>query len=131
MAEGAVSWNSIKQGCVAQSSSEAEYMALASAVKEAIWASKLIGFCGSQSETSSALVYVDNQGAINTSKNDSSSTRTKHIDMLFHFVCDSLSKKMLSTDYCPTNKRTADLLTEPLQRFLLEKLKVKLGIVNL
>ncbi len=41
MAGAAVSWKSKKQGCVAQSSSEAEYMALSSAVKEAIWLRKI------------------------------------------------------------------------------------------
>eukprot|EP00171_Calliarthron_tuberculosum_P003421 IDg3421t1 len=36
MSGGSVSWKSKKQSCVAQSSSDAEYIALATAVKEAI-----------------------------------------------------------------------------------------------
>ncbi len=44
MAGGPISWKAKKQGCVALSSSEAEYMALASAVKEAIWLEKLLTF---------------------------------------------------------------------------------------
>ncbi len=67
-----------KQGCVAQSSSEAEYMALASAVKEAIWVQNIFGLTAAQSEKKPVLVFVDNQGAIKMAKKDLSSTRTKH-----------------------------------------------------
>ncbi len=81
MAGGAVSWKSKKQGCVAQSSSEAEYMALASAVKEAIWLHHIFGLTAAQSEKKPVLVFVDNQGAIKMAKNESSSTRTQHIDI--------------------------------------------------
>ncbi len=62
------------------------------------------------------------------SKNDTSRTRTKHIDIQYHFVKDSLSKHMFSIDYCPTENMAADLLTKPLQRVLLEKIKTKLGL---
>ncbi len=62
------------------------------------------------------------------SKNDTSSTRTKHIDIQYHFVKDSLSKHMFSIDYCSAEKMAADLLTKPLQRVLLDKFKTKLGL---
>ena len=39
----AVSWRSKKQSCVALSTAEAEYMALASAAQEAIWMQQLVG----------------------------------------------------------------------------------------
>ncbi len=61
-------------------------------------------------------------------KNDTSSTRTKRIDIQFHFVKDSLSKRMFSIDYCPTENMAADLLTKPLQRVLLEKFEAKIGL---
>ncbi|KAK3893083.1 hypothetical protein Pcinc_003076 [Petrolisthes cinctipes] len=38
---GPVSWSSKKQSCVALSTAEAEYMALASAIQEAVWFRKL------------------------------------------------------------------------------------------
>ncbi len=66
------------------------------------------------------LVFVDNQGAIKMAKNDSSSTRTKHIDIQYRFVRDCLAKNLFYVDYCPTQDMAADLLTKPLQRVLLE-----------
>ncbi len=81
-----------------------------------------------QSKTAPILIFVDNQGAIKISKNDTSSTRTKHIDIQYHFVKDSLSKHMFSIDYCPTKNMAAYLLTKPLQRVFLEMFKTKLGL---
>ena len=42
LCEGAVSWRSKKQSCVALSMAEAEYMALASAAQEAVWLRRLL-----------------------------------------------------------------------------------------
>ncbi len=130
MAEGAISWKSKKQGCVAQSSCEAEYMALFSAVKEAIWLSKIFGLTQPQPTAAPILIFVDNKGAIKMCKNDTPSTRKKHIDVQNHFGKDSLSKNMFSIDYCPTENMAADILTKDLQRVLLEKFKTELGLHN-
>ncbi len=93
MAGGAVSWKSEKQGCVAQSSSESEYMGLSSAVKEAIWLSKIFELTDSDRDRKPVLIFVDNQEAIKMSNSDSSGTRTKHIEIQYHFIRDSLAKK--------------------------------------
>ncbi len=62
------------------------------------------------------------------SKNDTSSTRTKYMDIQYHFVKDSFSKNMLSIDYSAIENIAADLLTNQLQRVLLQKFKTKLGL---
>ncbi len=126
-----MSWKSKKQGCVAHSSAEAEYMALAAAVKEAIWFGNIFKFIMSTPDGTAVPILVDNQGAIKMAKNDSSSTRTKHIDIQYHFVRDSQSKKLFKIDYCPTNDMTADLLTKPLQRLLIRRFKQDLGLTKI
>ncbi len=128
MAGGAVSWKSKKQGCIALPSCEAEYMALASSVKEAIWLRNIFGFITSQSKYSPILLQVENQGAIKVSKNDSFSTRTKHIDIQYHFVRDSLSKNLFSIQYCPTSEMAVDILTRPLQSALHEQFRSDIGL---
>ena len=131
MAGAAVSWKSHKQSCVAQSSSEAEYMALSAAVKEAIWLSNIVGFgCGSSS-ADPILINVDNQGSIKMARNDASGTRTKHIDIRYHFVRDSLLKTLFGIDYCPTSDMAADLLTKPLQRVQFIKLREMIGVSDI
>ena len=128
MAGAAVSWKSRKQSCVAQSSSEAEYMALSAAVKEAIWLSNIVGFGSGNSSADPILINVDNQGSIKMAKNDASGTRTKHIDIQYHFVRDCLLKEMFAIDYCPTSEMIADLLTKPLQRVQFMKLRELMGV---
>ena len=128
MAGGAVSWKAKKQGCVAQSSAEAEYMALAAAASEAIWLSNIYTFATSSTSTKLVQILADNQGAIKMAKNDSSGTRTKHIDIKYHFVRDSHAKNLFSLEYCPTTEMAADILTKPLERTLLNKHCTTLGL---
>ncbi len=103
-------------------------MALASASKEAIWFANIFNFTVPNYPTPSPLIMVDNQGAIKMARNDSSSIRTKHIDIQYHFVGDSLEKKLISVDYCATSEMAADILTKPLDKIKQEKMKRILGI---
>ncbi len=59
----AVSWRSKKQTCVALSTAEAEYMALASAAQEAIWIRQLTSDL-KNGPTAGTVILEDNQSAI-------------------------------------------------------------------
>lgn len=131
MAGGAVSWKSSKQGCVAQSSSEAEYIALSTAVKEAIWMKNLFSFVLQQPLIDTVLLYVDNQGSIKMAKNDISGTRTKHIDIQYHFARDSLAKNLYRIEYIPTSEMVADIFTKPLQTQLFRRFRNRLGLLSM
>ena len=130
MAGGAISWKAKKQGCVAQSSAEAEYLALAAAASEAIWLSNIYTFTTSRTCSRLVKILADNQGAIKMAKNDSSGTRTKHIDIKYHFVRDSHAKNLFTLEYCPTTDMAADILTKPLERTLLNKHCKSLGLAR-
>ena len=78
MVGGAVSWSSRKQSCVALSTAEAEYMALASATQEAVWLRRLTADLQVDSK-SPLVIYEDNQSAIAMSKNPQFHGRAKHI----------------------------------------------------
>eukprot|EP00171_Calliarthron_tuberculosum_P002309 IDg2309t1 len=130
MCGGAISWKSKKQGCVAQSSAEAEYMALSASAKEAIWLSKIFNFTNPRDTLQPTKILCDNQGSIKMARNDASGTRTKHIDIKYHFVRDSLAKNLFNVDYCPTFSMTADILTKRLDWALLDKHKLGLGLGN-
>ena len=73
----AVSWRSNKQTCVALSTPEAEYMALASAAQEAIWLQHLVGDLGDK-PVNPMVLYEDNQSAKCMAKNPKFHGRTKH-----------------------------------------------------
>ncbi|PSR74294.1 hypothetical protein PHLCEN_2v9956 [Hermanssonia centrifuga] len=78
---GAISWSSKGQDIVCLSTTEAEYIALTHAAKEAIWLHHLLNEVFPKQFKLPITVYSDNQGAIALSKDDRFHTRTKHIDI--------------------------------------------------
>ena len=63
ISNAAISWRSKKQSCVALSTAEAEYMALASATQEAIWLQQLLTDLKTKPD-GPMLIFEDNQAAI-------------------------------------------------------------------
>src|SRR3954465_3633416 len=72
-----ISWKATLQNTVALSTTEAEYMALTEAVKEAIWLQGLARELGMTQEKTA--VFCDSQSAKHLSKNQVYHERTKHI----------------------------------------------------
>ena len=66
----AVTWRSKKQGCVALSTAEAEYVALSSAAQESVWLRRLTSELGSPPQAATTI-YEDIQSAIAMTKNPS------------------------------------------------------------
>ncbi|KAF5468920.1 hypothetical protein F2P56_013028 [Juglans regia] len=60
---GVFSWGSKKQGSVAQSTAEAEYVAAAGATNQAIWQSKILKDMGAKQQLP-IVIYCDNKSAI-------------------------------------------------------------------
>lgn len=108
-----ISWCTRRQRSVATSSTEAEYMALCEAVKEAI---SLRQFAKSLELDISTptLMYEDNQGCIAIANNATCNSRTKHIDIAYHKIRDEIKNNQVALKYIPTSKQEADILTKPL-----------------
>ena len=72
----------------------------------------------------------DNQGAIAIARNPAtySRSRTKHINIHYHFVCEAVKSGMINLCYCQTNEMVADLLTKPLPRGKIETVRLAMGI---
>eukprot|EP00253_Pinus_taeda_P032808 PITA_32808 len=81
---GAVSWMSKKQSVVALSTIEAVYMAATHASKEAVWLQRM---CSRMGLVQGAIrIDCDSQSAIFLAKNPTYHSKTKHIDVQYHFV---------------------------------------------
>lgn len=113
LAGAAISWRSKKQTCVALSTAEAEYVALAIAAQEVVWLRQLIQECEHR-ELGPTEIFEDNQAAISMSKNPTSHGRSKHVDIRYHYIRTQVEKGIVSLKYCPTEKNTADILTKAL-----------------
>ena len=108
----AISWSSKLQPTVAVSTAEAEYMAAAQAVKEALWLRKLIMEFELQFGT--MRIYSDNQGAIKLLKHPVASVRSKHIDVIHHFARERVARKEFQFEYISTDLIIADCITKAL-----------------
>ena len=75
-----VSWNSKKQRTVSTSTTEAEYIALGHAAREAVWIRRFINEMKLEA-VEDVTLYGDNEMSIALTKNAKSQHRTKHIDV--------------------------------------------------
>lgn len=122
-----VSWSSKRQKTVARSSAEAEYVSLSMAAQEAVWLRCLLSDLG-QCVPAPTIIYEDNNGAIELSKNAKNHNRTKHIDIAFHFTRERVQAGELEILYCPTGDMVADMMTKGLGRVQFQKLRDALGV---
>jgi hypothetical protein len=128
LANGAVAWCSKRQGCTADSTTEAEFVAMAESVKEAIWLRRLLqslGFSPSQPTS----IFSDNQGAIQLVKNPKFHKRTKHIETKYYLIREKYDQQQVEVLYVNTKQQLADLLTKPLPRDPFQHLRALQGIV--
>ncbi|KAL9431581.1 hypothetical protein AB3S75_026719 [Citrus x aurantiifolia] len=107
---GAVSWKASLQSVVALSTTEAEYIALTEAVKEAKWLSGLVSEFGLKQD--SVCIGCDSSSAIQLSKNPKYHERTKHIDVRLHFIRDEIANGVVNVVKVPTLTNPADVLTK-------------------
>lgn len=124
---GFVLWNSKRQVTTAVSSAEAEYQALSSTVKEAMWVKSLLLDLGLY--TGPFKVLVDNTSTISWATEFRVVSRAKHIDVMHHYVQDVFADKRLLIDYVPSSDQLADPLTKALGRTILESFLPRMGMV--
>jgi hypothetical protein len=118
-----VSWKSRKQQTVALSTCEAEYIALAEAVREGKFLRQLCLDLKVLQVSNSILVNVDNQGAIQLAKNPVFHKRSKHIDIKYHFIRSELELGTINVKYVASEDNLADIFTKPVGKTKLDKFK--------
>lgn len=110
--ESAISWESRKQRTIALSSTEAEYMAISEAAKEAIYFKNLLYELTGQAN--SIKLFNDNMSAQKLAVSPLYHRRSKHIDIRHHFIREAISDKNVELFYLPTDQMIADVLTKSL-----------------
>ena len=108
-----VSWSSKKQRVVALSTCEAELYAESAAIQEVLWLRGLMEELGLHTQTGST-VYGDNQSAIAVSENGVKGERTKHVDVKYHFVTETVERGDVKLEWVPTTQQQADIFTKAL-----------------
>ena len=85
LGSGAISWSSKTQEVVALSTSEAEYIAATPAACQAVWLRRLV-VDFNQKPAGATKIFCDNISAIVMTKKPAFHSRTKHIDIRYHYI---------------------------------------------
>ena len=88
-----MSWKGSKQETVADSTTEAEYIAASEAAKEAVWIRKFLSESGVVPSASSPVdLYCDNSGAIAQAKESRSHQKNKHVLQCYHLIREIINR---------------------------------------
>jgi hypothetical protein len=123
-----ITWSSKKQASAALSSTESEYISLTSGTQEALWFQELLNELNIPQPT--VKLYEDNQACINIAKNPQEYSRTRHIQVRYHFIRELIASGKIQVVYCPTADQLADLFTKGLSKSKIDPILSKLGIQN-
>jgi hypothetical protein len=118
------------QTLVATSTTEAEFVAAATGVKEGLWVLKLIREMRGALDLCELTLCCDNEAAIALMKNPTAGTqgRSKHIDVQFHFVRERYQKKHIMVQFVPSHHQLADIFTKQLPQKTFEDLRKSIGV---
>ncbi len=115
-----ISWVSQLQKIVTISTTEVEYVAMTEASKELIWLQGLL--------TELNVLHSDSQSAIHLAKNSAFHSRTKHIDLRYHFIRSLIEDGVLKLVKIAGSKNPVDMLTKLITT---EKLELCIALVGL
>jgi hypothetical protein len=107
---GAISWMSKRQAIVALSTTKFEYMVTTHASKEVVWLQSLCSGIGLIKQD--VRIDCDSQSAIFLAKNPAYPSKTKHIDIQYHFVREMVEEKKVLLMKVDTLKNVANSLTQ-------------------
>ncbi|GKB49713.1 hypothetical protein Tco_0900466, partial [Tanacetum coccineum] len=124
-----ISWQCKKQTTVANSTTEAEYVAAANCCGQVLWIQNQMlnyGF-----NFMNIKIHIDNESTICIMKNIVFHSKTKHIEIRHHFFTDSYEKKLIQVIKIHIDHNVADLLTKAFDVSRLNFLIASIGLLNL
>ncbi|WVZ80395.1 LOW QUALITY PROTEIN: hypothetical protein U9M48_027869 [Paspalum notatum var. saurae] len=119
------SLSSRKQSSVATSTCEAEYIAAASCCSQILWMLATLRDYGLT--YGRVPILCDSSSAISVAKNPVLHSRTKHIDVRYHFLRDNYEKGMIDIVKVASEYQVADILSKPLDLESFNWLRRELG----
>nr|GEZ07519.1 retrovirus-related Pol polyprotein from transposon TNT 1-94 [Tanacetum cinerariifolium] len=126
LGERLISWSSKRQKSAAISSTEAEYIALSGCCAKILWMRSQLSNYGLA--FNKIPMYCDNKSAIALCCNNVQHSRSKHIDIRYHFIKEQVENGVIELYFVNTEYQLADLFTKALGRDRIEFLTNKLGM---
>ena len=123
-----VSWFSKKQHPVSTSTAEDEYIAAGSCCAQVLWMRSQLFDYGFKMEK--IPIFCNNTSAIAITQNPVQHSRTKHIDIRYHFIREHVMNCIVELHFVPSKKQLADIFTKPLDESTFSRLVSELGMLN-
>ena len=74
------------------------------------------------------ILRMDNQGARALAKNPVNHSRSKHIDIKHHFICETIAEGIVWLEHVASGDMAADFLTKPLGHVQLQRCLSLIGM---
>ncbi|GJZ51896.1 retrovirus-related pol polyprotein from transposon TNT 1-94 [Tanacetum coccineum] len=121
-----VSWSSKRQKSTVISSMEAEYIALSGCCAQVLWMRSQLTDYGLGFKK--IPMYCDNKSDIALCCNNVQHSRSKHIDIRYHFIKEQVENGVVELYFVRTKYQLANIFTKALCRERIEFLIDKLGM---
>ncbi|GJU86527.1 hypothetical protein Tco_1294073 [Tanacetum coccineum] len=121
-----ISWSSKRQKSAAISSTKAEYITLSGCCAQILWMRSQLTDYGFG--FNKIPMYCDKKSAIALCCNNVQHSRSKHIDIRFHFIKEHVENGVIELYFVNTEYQLADIFTKALGRERIEFLINKLGM---
>ncbi|KAL0413045.1 UNVERIFIED_CONTAM: Copia protein [Sesamum radiatum] len=128
LGEGAISWKSAKQTCIARSIMESEFVALELAGQEAEWLRNLVGDVPLWGSSVPVSLHCDSQTAIGIAKNYAYNGKRRHRRIRHGVVKELLKGEIIFLEYVRSERNLADPLTKVLTRRIILETSRAMGL---
>ncbi|GJS45521.1 hypothetical protein Tco_0595642 [Tanacetum coccineum] len=129
LGERLISWQCKKQTIVANSTTEAEYVAAVNCCGQVLWIQyQLLDYGYNFMNTK---IFIDNESIICIVKNPVFHSKTKHIEIRHHLIRDSYEKRLIQVIKIYIDHNVADLLTKVFDVSGFQFLTASIGMLNL
>ena len=126
---GALSWRSVKQSSIVDSTMEAEYIAASEAAKEVVWLKNfLMDLEVVPFERSAITLYCDNNVAVVNSKEPRSHKRRKYIERKYHLIHEIVNRGDVVVSQIASEDNLVDLFTKGLSQKIFDQHVEGMGV---
>ena len=119
---GAISWRSVKQSSIADSTMEAEYIVASEAAKEVVWLKNFLMDLEVVPMAQLAItLHCDNSGAVANAKEPMSHKKGKHIERKYHLLREIVHRGDVKVSQIASEDNLADPFTKDLTQRIFDQ----------
>jgi hypothetical protein len=116
-----VSWSSKKQNSIVLSTAEAEYIVVGSCCTQILYLKQsLVDY---NIKLGSVPLLCNNESVVKIAKNPVLHSRTKHIDIRHHFLCEKEANGDIALQNIRSEEQSVDIFTKPLNERIFVRLR--------